>query len=56
MPDSIINGVEIDEIKAKDLLRWLILEEKKNLKTKEKNEQQMVSSIQKKIEEVVQCY
>ena len=50
------NGIEIDEAKAKDLLRWLILNEKNNVKTKEKSDQQMVSAIQKKIEEIVQCY
>lgn len=52
----IVNGIEIDEAKAKELLRWLILSETNNAKTKEKNDQQMVTAIQKKIEEVVQCY
>jgi hypothetical protein len=59
MPDSnvsIVNGVEIDKEKADQLLRWLILNETKNAKTKEKSDQQMVVAIQKKIEEVVQCY
>ena len=52
----ITNGVEIDEVKAKELLRWLILTETNNAKTKEKSDQQMITAIQKKIEEVVKCY
>jgi len=51
-----INGIEIDKTKANELLRWLILTEKNNIKTKGKSYQQMVTAIQKKIEEVVQCY
>lgn len=50
------NGIEIDEAKAKELLRWLIFSEKKNAKTKEKSDSQMVSAVQKKIEDVVKCY
>jgi hypothetical protein len=59
MPDSIIatvNGVGIEKDKADELLRWLIFTEKNNAKTKAKNDQQMVVAIQKKIEEVLQCY
>ena len=56
MTDSSINDIEIDEEKAKELLRWLIFAEKNNAMTKAKNDHQMVASIQKKIEEVVQCY
>ena len=51
-----VNGIAIDEAKAKELLHWLIFTEKNNTKTKAKNDQQMVATIQKKIEEVVQCY
>jgi hypothetical protein len=51
-----VNSIEIDEEKAKELLQWLIFTEKTNAKTKAKNDQQMVAAIQKKIEEVVQCY
>jgi hypothetical protein len=53
---SIENNIEIDKGKADELLRWLILSETRNAKTKEKSDQQMVTAIQKKIEEVVQCY
>jgi hypothetical protein len=52
----IVNGIEIDESKAQELLRWLIIVETSNAKTKEKSDSQMVAAIQKKIEEVVQCY
>ena len=52
----IIDGVEIDEKKANILLHWLIQNEKINIKTREKNDQQMITLIKKKIEEVVQCY
>jgi hypothetical protein len=51
-----VNSVDIDKTKATQLLQWLIVAEKNNAKTKEKNDQQMVATIQKKIEEVVQCY
>ena len=59
MPESqptIVNGVEINEGKAKQLLRWLLFAEKTNVKTKEKNDQRMIAAIQKRIEEVTQCY
>jgi hypothetical protein len=59
MSDSdkiIIDGIEVDKKKANELLRWLILTEKNNIKTKERGYQDMVKYIQKKIEEVVQCY
>ena len=59
MPDTqatIVNGVEINEEKAKQLLRWLLFVEKNNVRTKEKNDQRMIAAIQRKIEEVVQCY
>jgi len=51
-----VNGIKIDEVKAKKLLTWLIHAETKNVKTREKNDQEMVAAIQKKIEEVVKCY
>ena len=52
----IVNGIDIDESKAQELLRWLIIIETSNAKTKEKSDVQMVTAIQKKIEEIVQCY
>jgi len=59
MSDSdkiIVNGIELEKSKINELLYWLIVQEKNNIKTKEKSFQKMVEAIQKKIEEVVQCY
>lgn len=59
MSDSnkfIFNGIELEKSKINELLYWLIIQEKNNIKTKEKSYQQMVAAIQKKIEEVVKCY
>ena len=53
---AVINGITIDDVKINVLLRWLIVVEKNNVKTKEMNDQQMIATIQKKIEEVVKCY
>jgi hypothetical protein len=52
----VVNGITIDQTAANTLLKWLILNEKNNIKTKERSDQQMVAVIQKKIEEIVQCY
>jgi hypothetical protein len=59
MSDSnkiLVNGIELEKLKINELLYWLIVQEKNNIKTKEKSFQKMVEAIQKKIEEVVQCY
>lgn len=59
MSDSnkiIVNGIELEKSKINELLYWLIVQEKNNIKTKERSFQKMVEAIQKKIEEVVQCY
>jgi len=59
MSDSnkiVLNGIELEKSKINELLYWLIVQEKNNIKTKEKSYQKMVEAIQKKIEEVVQCY
>jgi len=59
MSDSnkiLFNGIELEKTKIDKLLYWLIIQEKNNIKTKEKSFQKMVEAIQKKIEEVVQCY
>ncbi len=52
----VIDGVEIDTDKVDRLLPKLILREKTNLKTREKNDGQMVQMIKKLIEEEVECY
>ncbi len=51
-----VNGIEIDAEKAEKMLKKLIMREATNIKTKEKNDGQMVSMIKKMIEEEVQCY
>lgn len=50
------NGIEIDEGKAFKMLQKLILREKTNIKTREKNDGEMVRMIKKMIEEEVECY
>lgn len=52
----VVNGIEIDTEKADKILKRLIMREATNIKTKEKNDGQMVSMIKKMIEEEVQCY
>lgn len=52
----IIDGIEIDTEKVDRMLKKLILREKTNLKTREKNDAQMVQMIKKLIEEEVECY
>lgn len=53
---TIINGIEIDTEKAQKMLTKLIMREKKNIKTKQYNDGEMVKMIKKMIEEEVQCY
>lgn len=51
-----VNGVKVDIERVKRLLARLIIAEKKNIRTKEKNDMQMVNTIKKMIEEEVECY
>jgi len=53
---TIINSIEIDTEKAQKMLTKLIMREKKNIKTKQYNDGEMVKMIKKMIEEEVQCY
>lgn len=48
--------IRIDDKAVERLKRRIILEENKNLRTREKTDQQMVAWIKKKIEEEVKCY
>ncbi len=50
------NGIEIDEEKVSGLLKKLIILEKKNVKTKQWNDSEMVKQIICMIEEEVKCY
>ena len=48
--------VEVDEEKVKRLIYKIIVAETKNIKSGEKNDQQMAQTIRKMIEEEVKCY
>lgn len=56
MAIEMINGVEIDIEKAHRLLQKLVIKEKTNIKSKERNDTQMVADIKKMIQEEVECY
>ncbi|MCD5407275.1 MAG: hypothetical protein LRZ99_06255 [Desulfotomaculum sp.] len=51
-----IDGINIDTEKAQKMLIKLIIREKKNIKTKQYNDGEMVKKIKKMIEEEAQCY
>lgn len=51
-----IDGIEIDEDKVRTMLTRLIIREKKNIKSKQYNDVEMVKMIKKMIEEEVKCY
>ena len=51
-----VNGIEIDEKKARRLARKIIVMEGSNLREKEKSDGDMVKAIMKMIEEEVKCY
>lgn len=48
--------IKINEKAIERLKRKIIIQENQNLKTREKNDQQMVTWIKKQIEEETQCY
>ncbi len=51
-----VNGVKIDTQKADKVLSWLIRREAENVRTKARSDMQMISDIEKRIEEEMQCY
>lgn len=51
-----VNNITIDEQKVRRIMLKLIMEEKRNIKTKENSENQMVKVIKRIIKEEVQCY
>ncbi len=51
-----MNDFEIDNMKVERLKRKIIIKENENLKTKDKDDPNMVKWIQKLIEEEVSCY
>lgn len=50
------NEIKVDESKVEALIKRIIVMENMNLKTHNKSDPQMISDIQKAIEEAVQCY
>ena len=48
--------IQVDRKVVERLKRSIIIKENMNLKTRTKNDSQMVAWIKKKIEEEVQCY
>ena len=47
--------IKVDEKKVKTLIRRIIIAERNNIKSEEKNDTQMVNAIKKMIEEEVEC-
>lgn len=51
-----INAIEVDEKAVKRLKEKIVLQESRNINTKQLNDQQMVKKIKDMIEEEAQCY
>lgn len=51
----VVDGIEIDVKKARNILTSVLISEKKNIATKEKSESEMIKDIKKKIAEEVAC-
>jgi len=51
-----VNGIEVDEDKINSLLKWVIAREEENIRTRERNDPEMVKFISKRIEEEEQWY
>ena len=51
-----VNRTEVDTDKAQKMMRKIIINEKKNLSTKELDNLKMIRKIKKMIEEEVECY
>jgi hypothetical protein len=54
--DVSVGDVIVDKSRAEKVLRWLIRQEAENVRTKARSEVQMISDIQKHIEEEAKCY
>ena len=48
--------IKIDKAKVDSLMNKIVAQENINLKTQQKTDAQMISDIQREIEEVVQCF
>lgn len=51
----VVDGIEIDVKKARNILTSILIAEKKNIATKEKGDTEMIKDIKKKIAEEVAC-
>ena len=51
----VVDGIEIDVKKARNILTSILIAEKKNISTKEKGDSEMIKDIKKKIAEDVAC-
>ncbi|WP_298739256.1 hypothetical protein [uncultured Treponema sp.] len=51
----VVDGIEIDVKKARNILTSILVAEKKNISTKEKGDSEMIKDIKKKIAEEVAC-
>lgn len=51
-----VNDITVDKKVATAILRKIVKKEVQNMKTKEKNDGQMVTFIQNLIQEEVECY
>lgn len=51
----VVDGIEIDVKKARNILTSILVAEKKNISTKEKCDSEMIKDIKKKIAEEVAC-
>lgn len=54
--EKVINSITINTETATKILQRVIVKENNNIKTKEKNDGEMVRLIQKLIQEEVECY
>lgn len=51
----VVDGIEIDIKKARNILTSILVAEKKNISTKEKGDSEMIKDIKKKIAEEISC-
>lgn len=54
--EKTVNGITINTKTANKILQKVIVKENNNIKTKDKNDGQMVKIIQDLIQEEVECY
>ena len=55
MKNDLFDGIEIDMDKVERLKKWLLEREAENLRSRERNDSEMIKLISKRIEEEAQC-